>query len=158
MVIGLSDLDPLKWIDDMLAMWTQGPSHKIEWYYQTGQAGGQIEKDLRYYGVIVFGRSYVKDTGEGKIYSLHVRKTQAAWAVTLLKTMGVPIRSGDIPSAKPLKSGLPARTWKSVAKPVGLGGLINDIFMGSPSRMKKKAPGKNGKKSGGLFSDLLGGV
>lgn len=123
--------DPLKIIDDAIASATQPSGHEITWFYQTGASGAEVEQFLRSYGVRVWGRTYETEEGETTWYGLHVRKSQALWACSLLLTMGVSIRSGLVEGAKPMAT-LPRTSWDSIAPAVGLGGLVTQMITGRP--------------------------
>lgn len=137
--------DPLKIIDDAIANMTQGPRHQITWFYQTGASGAEIEQFLRSYGVRVWGRTYERQDGETIWYGLHVRQSQARWACTLILTIGVPIRTGAVEGARPMKS-LPRTSWDSVAKPVGLGGIVTGWITGRPKAANTRPRGSRKKR------------
>ena len=133
--------DPLKMIDDMIASMTQPAGHKITWFYQTGASGAEIEQFLRSYGVRVWSRTLEQTEGDTTWYGLHVRKSQAKWACTLLLTRGVPIRSGMVAGARPMKS-LPASSWDSVAPAVGLAGIVTEFITGKPKAANTRRRGR----------------
>lgn len=123
--------DPLKMIDDMIASATQPEGHEITWFAACDYDGMEAEKFLKGYGVRVWKRTYRDDSdGDDAFYGLHVRRSQAKWAATLMLTAGIPIRSGGL-EAKAMVS-LPKTSWDSVAPAVGLGGIFAEVFGGSP--------------------------
>lgn len=118
MLAHLADIDPLKWIDDALALLTNGPGHKLEWYKSSGWAGGRVERILREYGVRVYRRDY----GHGRdTLGCHVRKRQAAWADYLLRRAGCPLVS---PALARTGAGAMPAAWGVPAKPAGVAGWI----------------------------------
>ena len=125
MLAHLADIDPLKWIDDALALLTNGPGHKLERDQSSGWAGGRVERILREYGVRVYRRDY----GHGRdTLGCHVRKRQAAWADYLLRRAGCPLLSRPL-SGTGAKPGPMPRAWGVPARPVGLAGWIVELFM-----------------------------
>jgi len=142
--------DPLKFLDDLIADLTQPPGHKFTWYAGGGFPGTDVEAMLRSHGIKVWKRVYPekqkKETDPAPFFGLTVRKKQAKWAYQLMLTAGVPVRSGQIDGVRPLKNGMPKSGWGSVARPVGLGGIVSELIGGRPKRRARKPrTGKPGR-------------
>ena len=119
--------DPLKWIDDVLAITHYGMGHKIEWYKAWN--GAQVETLLNRYGVKVYWRDY----GHGKnTKGLHVPKAQAKWADYLLRRAGAPLVGPALSNVAP---GPMPTEWGVMARPVGIAGAIVRGWM--PRRGKR---------------------
>lgn len=121
--------DPLKWIDDALAIMHYGMGHKIEWYKVSDWNGCDVETLLNRYGVKVYWRDY----GHGKnTKGLHVPKAQAKWADYLLRRAGAPLAG---PALSKANLGAMPTEWGVMARPVGLAGAIVRGWM--PRRGKR---------------------
>ena len=121
--------DFYKWIDDLIAIFVQGPGHKITWTPTSTQMGASIEKTLRRYGVKVYARQYAKKPGDD--LGITVRRAQRKWAEYVLLKAGVCVTSPVLPSNRGIQPGgeMP-QSWGVPAPPVGLAGRIMDIWMG----------------------------
>jgi hypothetical protein len=114
--------DPLKWIDDAIAILHYGFGYKVEWYKGGGWNGATVERLLNRYGI----RTYWRDYGHGKDrLGVHVPKQQAKWADYVLRRAGAPLAgpalSNTNPGTMPAEWGVPARS-------VGFAGLVLDIL------------------------------
>ena len=120
--------DPLKWLDDFLAVLRWGPGVKITWAAVSGWPGGRVEKLLRGYGVRVYRRQY---SINGSDYGVHVLPQQAQWAEYLLRKAGCPLTSALISekNRRVQGGGAMPKAWGVPAKPVGLAGRVADFFM-----------------------------
>lgn len=126
-MFSLMDIDPVKWIDDILAIGQNGTGVKLTWLAGTAWRGAEVERILRRYGVRVYARQYTTPDNK-RDYGVTVRAKQADWADYLLRKAGVPVSSPErnvvaVTGAMPQAKGTPA-------KPVGFGGLVVSILLG----------------------------
>lgn len=120
--------DPLKWIDDALAILRYGPGHKLEWIASSAWHGKQVEGLLNRYGI----RTYWRDYGHSKrTKGVHVPRPQAVWADWLLRRAGCPLVSTQLSNVHP--GALPT-DWGAPARPVGMAGAITRLL--SPLRRR----------------------
>ena len=130
MIVRLLSLlpDPLKWLDDALAILRHGPGHKLEWVAGSAWHGKQVEGLLNRYGI----RTYWRDYGHSKrTKGVHVPRQQAAWADWLLRRAGCPLVSPPLSRSAP---GPMPTDWGAPARPVGMAGAITRLL--SPLRRR----------------------
>ena len=122
-----SRIDPIKWIDDLLALIRWGPGVKLTWANVSRWPGGKVERILRRYGIRVYRRQY---SVNGSDYGVHVLRQQAEWAEYLLRRAGCPLTSPLISegnrSVQP--GGAMPKAWNVPAKPVGFAGRVIDFL------------------------------
>ena len=73
----LIDIDPVKWLDDLLSSLHHGRGVMLTWP-RTAATGAQVEMMLRKYGIRVYARQYTNNSD--RPYGVTVRKEQAEWA------------------------------------------------------------------------------
>ena len=109
----VSDIDPIKWLDDLWVSIRYGRGVLLEWPVSAA-TGGQVEMMLRKYGIRVFHRQYTN--GQGRPYGASVKPQQAKWARYLLDTY---LAGGKMPTA-----------WGVHARPTGFLGWVADWMWG----------------------------
>lgn len=114
----LARIDPIKWLDDLVCVATNGRGTYIEWIGPTGDA---IEMMLRAHGVRVWARRY--DYENEHRYGIHVRPAQARWAAGLIAGQGGVVVVG--PPSPPIR---PQSTWGAPAPAQGLAGAVVGAF------------------------------
>lgn len=110
----LSDIDPLKWLDELVTSLRFGLGKQITWQAGTGAQGAQVEMLLRSYGIKVLKRQYTNNSGRD--YGVTVKPSQQEWAQYLLDQH---LAGGKMPQA-----------WGVAAAPVGLLGRVADWLAG----------------------------
>ena len=128
--------DPLKWLDDALAVMRYGTGHKLTWYKAGGWNGAHVETMLNRYGILCYWRDYGHG---GDTIGVHVPKAQAVWADYLLRKAGAPIEG---PALSKAQFGPMPAEWGAPARPVGFAGVILSLV--SPQQRTAK-----GKRRGG---------
>lgn len=136
-IAGLSDLDPLKNLDDLLAMIRNGRGHKITWSAGTGWRGVEVEGTLLRYGVPVYRRQYTKrkrgQTEDGRPiyrdYGVTVRRRQRRWAEYVLLRAGAPITSPLLPENLHVEPGDMPMAWGVLPKPADFSGRLFRLWM-----------------------------
>ena len=130
-------IDPIKWIDDMLASAVNGRGVRIEWI--GGLPGAEGELLLRSYGVRCWRRAYDHEREER--FGVHVRPSQAKFAAGLLGGAGCAVVVG--PRVAPIR---PASAWGVAAPAQGLSGLLVD-FLGGGVRFRNRQDRRGGERA-----------
>lgn len=109
----LIDIDPVKWLDDLLTSLFHGRGVMLTWP-RSAATGAQVEMMFRRYGIRVYHRQYTDNND--RPYGVTVRKEQEKWARYLLDTY--------------LASGAMPKEWGVPAPPSGFGGMVVDWLSG----------------------------
>lgn len=121
-------IDPIKWLDDLLCSAVNGRGVQVVWV--GGQTGAEGEVLLRSFGVRCWGRVYDYDR-EGR-FGVTVRRSQAAWAASLLAGHGFCVVSH--PNVRPIR---PASSWGKPAPAQGFAGLAVGLFQSMPRHARR---------------------
>ena len=109
----MSDIDPIKWLDDLWVSLRFGRGVELTWP-ATAATGAAVEMMLRKYGIRVFHRQYTNK--QGRPYGVSVKPQQAVWARYLLAKF---LAGEPMPPA-----------WGVPAAPTGFLGVIVDWLSG----------------------------
>ncbi len=119
----LQDFDPIKWLDDLFAIATNGFGVRLTWMATSEWSGARVEMLLRRFGVKVYARQYTSP--QGRDYGVTVRKGQAVWADYILRSNCLPMTSKQLTDSM---GRAPQMSWGRPARPVGFAGMIVDWF------------------------------